>query len=64
MAAQACCGQGNNRHLACVKCYIFVHTFLFNVHFDLEPDYIIRKPIVHRIQRYILRKEILSIFHA
>jgi len=25
--------------------YVFVHKFLFNAHFDLEPDYIIRKPI-------------------
>jgi len=62
MAAQPCCGYGSN--LACVKCYIFVHTFLFNAHFDLEPDYIIRKPIVHRIQRYILHREILSTFHT
>jgi len=27
-------------------CYVFVHKFLLNPHFDLEPDYIIRKPIV------------------
>jgi len=26
-----------------VLCYVFVHKFLFNAHFDLEPDYIIRK---------------------
>jgi len=26
-------------------CYIFAHEFLFNPYFDLEPDYIIRKPI-------------------
>jgi len=26
-------------------CYIFAHEFLFNPHFDLEPDYIIRKGI-------------------
>jgi len=25
-----------------VFCYAFVHKFLFNPHFDLEPDYIIR----------------------
>jgi len=24
-------------------CYIFAHEFLFNPHFDLEPDYIIKK---------------------
>jgi len=23
----------------CVCCYVFVHAFLFNPHFDLEPDY-------------------------
>jgi len=26
-------------------CYIFSHEFLFNPHFNLEPDYIIRKGI-------------------
>jgi len=26
-----------------VLCYIFVYKFLFNPHFDLESDYIIRK---------------------
>jgi len=26
-----------------VLCYVFVHKFLFNPYFDLEPDYIIRK---------------------
>jgi len=45
-------------------CYIFAHEFLFDPHFDLELDYIITKPILHRIQRYILRREILSIFHT
>ena len=41
-------------------------TFRVNPHFDLEPDYIIRKPIVHRIQRCRpnLRREILSTFHT
>jgi len=39
-------------------------TFLLNPHFDLEPDYIIRKPMQHRFQLYILRREILSIFHT
>jgi len=62
MAAQASCGYRSN--LACVKCYVFVHTFLFNAHFDLEPDYIIRKAIVHRIQQCILRRKILSTFHT
>jgi len=32
--------------------------------FDLEPDYIIRKPMTHRFQRYIVRTEIFSTFHA
>ena len=45
-------------------CYMFAHEFLFNSHIDLEPDYIIRKPIVQRIQRYILCREILSTFHT
>ena len=45
-------------------CYVFAHKFLFNPHFDLEPVYIIRKPFIHRIQRYILRREILSSFHT
>jgi len=44
--------------------YIFAHEFLFNPHFDLEPDYIIRKGIRHRIQRYTVRTEILPIFHT
>jgi len=26
-----------------VLCYVIVHKFLFNPHFDLEPDNIIRK---------------------
>jgi len=46
-----------------VLCYVFVYKFLFNAHFDLEPDYITRKPIQHRIQRCNLRREILSTFH-
>ena len=45
-------------------CCIFALEFLFNPQFDLEPDYIIRKPILHRIQRYILHREILSTFHT
>ena len=44
--------------------YIFPHEFLFNLHFDLEPDYIIRKGMQHRIQRYTVRTEILSTFHT
>jgi len=45
-------------------CYIFAHEFLFNPHFDLESDYVTRKPILHRIQRCILRTEILSTFRT
>jgi len=33
-------------------------------HFDLKPDYIIRKPTKRRFQRYIARTEIFSTFHA
>jgi len=29
--------------------YVFPHEFLFNPQFDFEPDYITRKPIIHRI---------------
>jgi len=43
---------------------IFALGFLCNPQFDLEPDYIIRKPLVHRIQRYIRHREILSTFHT
>jgi len=43
---------------------VFALGFLFNPYFDLEPDYIIRKPLLRRIQRYILRREILSTFHT
>jgi len=43
---------------------VSVHTFRVNPHFDLEPDYIKRKGIQHRIQRYIVRSEILPIFHT
>jgi len=39
-------------------------TFLLNPHFDLEPDHIVRKPIKRRFQRYIVRMEIFSTFHA
>jgi len=33
-------------------------------HFDLEPDYISRKPIKRRFQRYMVLTEIISTFHA
>ena len=45
-------------------CYVFAHEFLFNPQFDLEPDYVIRKGIRHRIQQCNLRREILSTFHT
>jgi len=45
-------------------CCVFAFEFLFNPQFDLEPDYIIRKSILHRIERYNLRREILSTFHT
>jgi len=38
-------------------------TFLQNPHFDLEPDYIIRKPI-ERFQQYLVCSEIVSTFHT
>jgi len=40
-------------------------TFLYispQPHFDL--DYIVRKPMKHRFQRYIVRTKIFSIFHT
>jgi len=39
-------------------------TFLLNPHFDLGPNYIIRKPMKYRFQLYIVRTEILSTFHT
>ena len=44
-------------------CYIRVH-FASTPTLILNIDYIIRKPIVHRIQRYIPHREILSTFHT
>jgi len=69
MVAQPCCGTAVLRAAMPIAtlhvlCYIFVHKFLFNAHFDLEPDYIVRKPIRHRFQLYILFWEILSTFHT
>ena len=52
------------RQLRCLFLYVFARGFLFNPQFDHEPDYIIRKPRVHRIPRYILRREIVSTFHT
>jgi len=44
-------------------CCIFVH-FSSTPHFNVEPDYIVRKPMKHRFQRYIVRTEIFATFHA
>jgi len=44
--------------------YVFAHKFRVNPHFDLEHDYIIRKGIWRRIQRYTVRTEILPTFHT
>ena len=43
---------------ACVKC------FLLNPDFDLEPDYMGRKPMKDRFQLCIVHIEILSTFHT
>jgi len=42
----------------------FADEFRVNPHFDLEPDYVIRKSHFPRILRYIPRREILSTFHT
>jgi len=39
-------------------------TFLLNPHFNLEPDYIVKKPIKWRFQWHVVRTEIFSTFHA
>jgi len=50
----------------CCVCFVtfFSHEFLFKPHFDLEPDYITRKGIRHRIQQYTVHMEILPTFHT
>ena len=45
------------------RCWHFC-TFLHNPHFDFEHDYVIRKPRKRGFQRYIVRTEIFSTFHA
>jgi len=47
-----------------VSSYVFADEFRVNPHFDLEFDYIIRKGIWRRIQRYTVRTEILPIFQT
>jgi len=56
----------SRQQFAAVVAFELLHscTFRVNPHFDLEADYITRKQIVHRIQRYILCREILSTFHT
>jgi len=55
----ACCGKS-------ILCDITVtfSTFLLKPDFDLEADYIIRKPIKRRFQQYLVPAEILSTFHT
>jgi len=50
--------------LWCAETALHFCTFLLNPYFDLEPDYIIRKPMKHRFQRHTVRTEIFSTFHA
>jgi len=44
--------------------HVLIECFLLHPHFDLEPDYITRKPMKHRFQLYIVSSEILSTFHT
>ena len=37
-------------------------TFLLNLHFDLEPDYIIKKPMKHRFQLCIVVRKHCQLF--
>jgi len=50
------------QRVAILRVFKLLHscTFRVNPYFDLEPEYIIRKGIRHRIQRCNLRREILS----
>jgi len=54
-----CCDEAKTLEMVLHFC-----TFLLNPHFDLEPHYIVRKPIKRRFQRYIVHTEIFSTFHA
>jgi len=42
----------------------FEREFRVNPNFDLEPEYVVRKGISRRIQRYTVRTEILPTFHT
>ena len=44
-----------------VLSFLYIYT---QPHFDIEPDYIIKKPMKRRFQWYIVRTEIFSTFHA
>jgi len=55
----ACCGKSILRDIIVTFLYISPKT-----HFDLEPAYIIRKPIKWRFQQYFVSTEILSTFHT
>jgi len=48
---------------ACYSCYIFCK-FLLNSYHNLEPVYIIKKPIKRRFQQNLVCTEILSTFHT
>jgi len=48
----------------CVLQLLHFCTFLLNPHFDLEPDYIVRKPTKQHFQQYLVCTEILSTFHT
>jgi len=63
----ACCETSILRVSSCQVLYFC--TFLLKPHFDLEPDYIepdyiVRKPIKRHFQQYLVRTEILPIFHT
>jgi len=54
-----CCDEAKTSEMVLHLC-----TCLLNPHFNLEPDYIIRKPMKHRFQRYIVHTEIYSTLHT
>jgi len=54
-----CCDEAKTSETVLHLC-----TFFPKPHFDLESDYVVRKPMKHRFQRYIVRTEILSTSQA
>jgi len=63
MASSAACRPATGT----VILHVLTVTFLYispQPHFDLEPDYIARKPLQQRFQLYIVHREILSSFHT